>query len=312
MKNNNKTKAVKTPEQKKESRARARTLLADLLLCTLGPLMYAVSVVCFVETMKFVPGGITTLAILVNYLIPALPVGMLVFAFNVPLFIMSWKAFGFRFIAKTVACSALLSVFIDLLTWLGGKYPVLIYSGDEKLLAAIFGGIIMGVGIGIVFLRGATTGGTDIIGRLLRLKLPHISVGKLVLASDLVVIVLAGILYKSVETVLFSLVIIFLNSLAVDEVVSGRNNSKMMLIMTSRPNEVMRDIMTEMDRGVSVLNAVGGYTGEERKMLMCVVRTHEVPQVRKLIEKYDEKPFIIVADSSEVLGEGFKSHKDTL
>ena len=307
-----KTKKVRTEEEKKALRARAGTLITDILLCTLGSLMYAVSVVCFIEPMQFVPGGVTTLAIIINYLVPVLPVGMLVFAINVPLFIASWKAFGFKFIAKTLGCSALLSVFIDVLTPLSKKFPFMIYSGDEKLLAALFGGLIMGAGIGIVFLRGATTGGTDIVGRLLRLKFPHVSVGKLVMASDLVVIALAGIIYRSFETVLYSLVIVFLNSLAVDYVVSGRNHSKMLLIMSSAPDRVMHDIMHELGRGVSVLDAVGGYTGEPRKMLMCVVRAHEVAQVRRIISQYDEKPFIIITDSNEVLGEGFKSYKDTL
>ena len=308
-------KEEKQKKQKKEKKfdsKKAGTVALDVVLCALGTLMYAVSVVCFIEPMQFVPGGVTTLAILINYLLPVLPVGMLVFVINVPLFIASWKAFGFKFIAKTLGCSLLLSVFIDVLTPLSRKYDFLIYQGDEKLLGAIFGGIIMGVGIGIVFWRGGTTGGTDIIGRLLRLKFPHVSVGKLVMVSDLVVIALAGIMYKSFETVLFSLVIIFLNSQAVDYVVSGRNNSKMMLVMTSKPDEVMQDIMNVIGRGVSVFDAVGGYTGEEKKMLMCVVRAHEVAQVRRVIAKYDEKPFIVITDSNEVLGEGFKAYNDTL
>ncbi|MBQ7639272.1 MAG: YitT family protein [Clostridia bacterium] len=298
--------------RKKFDGKRVRVFLMDAILCTLGTFMYAASVVCFVNPSHFVPGGLTTLAMIINYLVPFLPIGMLVFLLNVPLFIMSWKAFGFKFIAKTVVCSALLSVFIDALTALSAKYEFLIYSGSEKFLAAIFGGILMGGGIGIVFLRGGTTGGTDIMGRLLRLKFPHVSVGKLVMISDLIVILLAGLVYKSVETVLFSLVIIFLNSLAVDYVVSGRNHSKMLMILTHHHNEVKDDIMNTLDRGVSILKAKGGYTGEDKEMLLCVVRAHEVPEVRRIVAKYDERPFIIITDSNEVLGEGFKSHKDTL
>ncbi len=311
-------KPIITPEQKKELHRRAGTLALDVVLCALGTLMYSVSVVCFIQPKQFVPGGLTTLAILINYFLPFLPVGTLVFVLNVPLFLMSWKAFGFKFIAKTLGCSALLSLFIDVLTPLSQKYPAIIYSGDEKLLAALFGGIIMGIGIGIVFLRGGTTGGTDIIGRLLRLKFPHISVGKLVMASDLVVILLAGVTYRVrdgipfFDTFLFSLVIVFLNSMAVDYVVSGRNNSKMLLIMTAHPEEVTQGLMRELDRGVSVFDAVGGYTGAPRKMLMCVVRTHEVAQARRIVNRYDEKPFIVITDSKEVLGEGFKAFNDTL
>lgn len=298
--------------EKKGSRRRVGSIALDVFLCMLGTFMYAAGVVLFINPLKFVPGGVTTLAILINYLVPVLPIGMLVFLINVPLFIMSWKAFGWKFIGKTVGCSALLSIFIDALEPLTKKYGFLIYHGDEKLLAAIFGGILMGSGLGIVFLRGATTGGTDIVGRLLRLKFPHVPVGKLVMMGDLFVVVLAGLIYRSLESVLFSLVIVFLDSLAVDYIVSGRNHSKMVLIMSSDPEAVMRDIMTTLGRGVSVFDVTGGYTGEEKKMLMCVVRAHEVAHVRQIIEKYDEKPFIIISDSSEVLGEGFKSYKDTL
>ena len=304
------TKPLKKNE--KTQRRRAGSIALDVLMCALGTFMYAAGVVCFVNPLKFVPGGVTTLAILINYLVPVLPIGMLVFLINVPLFLMSWKAFGWKFIGKTVGCSAMLSIFIDVLEALTKKFDFLIYHGDEKLLAALFGGILMGAGIGVVFLRGATTGGTDIVGRLLRLKFPHVPVGKLVMVGDLIVVVLAGIIYRSLESVLFSLVIIFLDSLAVDYIVSGKNHSKMLLIMSSRPDDVMREIMSTLGRGVSVIDAVGGYTGEAKKMLLCVVRAHEVAHVRQIIEKYDEKPFIIITDSGEVLGEGFKSYKDTL
>lgn len=297
---------------KKIDAKKVRTLMADGVLLALGGFMYAVSVVCFVSPAQFVPGGLTTLAMIINYLVPLLPVGMLVFLLNVPLFIASWKTFGFKFIAKTLYCSLLVSIFIDLLTKLSEKYDFLLYNGGEKFLSAIFGGIVMGIGIGIVFLRGGTTGGTDILARLLRLKFPHLSVGKLVMMSDLAVVMLAGIVYRSIETVLFSLVVIFLNSLAVDYVISGKNHSKMLMILTRHHDEVKNDIMKTLDRGVSILKAKGGYTGEDKEMLLCVVRAHEVSEVRKIVAKYDDAPFIIITDSNEVLGEGFKSHKDTL
>ncbi len=284
----------------------------DYFICALGTLFYAAGVVCFVNPVKFVPGGVTTLAILVNHLIPALPIGAMVFALNVPLFIISWRVFGFGFISKTIFSTGMLSLFIDLLTSLSVRFPVLAYSGDEKLVAALFGGIFMGIGIGVVFLRGATTGGMDIVVRLLKLKFPHISVGKLVLACDFTVVLLAGLLYRSVNSVLYSVIVIFLSSIAVDYVVAGRSHSKMLMILTDKAPEITKEIVSTVDRGVTVLDVEGGYTGAAHKMLLCVVRTHEVAEIRKVVQKYDENPFIIITDSGEVLGEGFKSHKDTL
>lgn len=303
-------KKILTEKQKK--RRAAGVLVLDYVICALGTLLYAVGVVCFITPMQFVPGGVTTLAMLVNYLVPQLPVGVMVFAINVPLLIIAWRVFGFRFISKTLFATATLSLFIDLLTAVAAKYPVLVYSGDEKLVGALFGGIFLGAGVGMAFLRGGTTGGSDIIVRLLRLKLPHVSLGKLVLVCDFAVVALAGAVYGKIESVLYSVIVVFLAGFAVDYVISDRSLSKMLMILTDKPAEVTREITAVADRGVTVLHAEGGYTGEPKKMLLCVVRAHEVQQIRDIVKKYDEHPFIIITDSGEVLGEGFKSHVDNL
>ena len=283
----------------------------DIFLWVLGTLLYAVSVVVFVRPLQISSGGLTGLGIIVNHLFPFIPIGAFNFVMNVPLFIAAWRVFGMKFIARTIAATALLSGQIDLIAHLAQRFGW-VYTGEDTLVGAIFGGVIAGIGLGVVFLAGATTGGFDIAGRLLKLKFPHIAVGKLILMCDATVVVLTAIMYKSFESLLYSIVTVFLISVALDYVIKERDHSKMMLIITSHPDEVTADIMRVLGRGVSLIHAEGGYTHEEKKMLMCVVRTHEVPQIRKLIEKYDEKPFIIIADSSEVLGEGFKSHQDTL
>ena len=287
------------------------TSVTELLMCVAGTFMYALAVSLFVTPLKFAAGGVTGLGILVNYLVPFISTGTFVFAANIPLFIIAWRKFGFRFIARTVFSTALMSGFIDIITYAAGRYD-LAFHGEEKLVGAIFGGIIAGAGLGVVFLGGATTGGLDILARLLRLKFPHFSVGKLILICDFVVVVLSGIVYKSVESVLYSIIIIFLSSIAVDYVVAGRSHSKLLFIMTDSYEQVTRDIIDVCGRGVSILPAQGGYTGQDRKVLMCVVRAHEVSRVRAVVARYDEKPFIIITDSSEVLGQGFKAHNDTL
>lgn len=290
---------------------RVLSVLTQYLLCILGSFLYALAVSVFVTPLKFAAGGVTGLGILVNYAFPVISTGMFVFAANVPLFLISWKKFGFRFIARTVFATALVSVFIDLLAFLGEKYGWF-FNGEEKLVGAIFGGIIAGAGLGIVFLGGATTGGLDILARLLKLKFPHFSVGRLILICDFAVVLLSGIVYKSVESILYSIIIVFLSSLAVDYIVAGKDHSKLLFILTDSYEDVTRDIISVCSRGVSVIPAKGGYTGQDKKLLMCVVRTHEVARVRSVVAKYDENPFIIITDSSEVLGQGFKSHNDTL
>lgn len=304
-------KKMQNNKDKKQSLRRVTATVTEFAMCILGSLMYAVAVSLFVNPLKFVAGGVTGLGILVNYLAPVVSTGVFVFVANIPLFIISWKKFGFSFIARTIFATALTSVFIDVFHVLGEQYGWF-FAGEEKLVGAIFGGIIAGAGLGIVFLGGATTGGLDILARLLRLKFPHLSVGRLILICDFTVVLLSGIVYRSVESVLYSIVIVFLSSLAVDHIVAGRSHSKLLFILTDKSEEVTRDIIAICGRGVSVIPAQGGYTGQEKKLLMCVVRTHEVSKVRKVVASYDEKPFIIITDSSEVLGQGFKSHKDTL
>ena len=283
----------------------------DILLWAGGALLYAIAVVIFVRPQQISSGGLTGLGIIVNHLFPFIPIGTFTLVMNIPLFIAAWKFFGLKFIARTMVATAMLSVEIDALSGLAERFGWA-YTGSDTLMGAVFGGVLAGVGLGIVFLAGATTGGFDIAGRLLKLRFPHIAVGKLILLCDAAVVILNAVMYKSFESLLYSVVTVFLISVALDYVIKERDHSKMMLVVTSHPDEVTKDIMLQMGRGVSLIHAEGGYTGEEKKMLMCVVRAHEVPRVRKLIEQYDANPFIIIADSSEVLGEGFKSHKDTL
>ncbi len=290
---------------------RITTSVAEMLMCIVGTFMYALAVSLFVTPLKFAAGGVTGLGILVNYLVPFISTGTFVFVANIPLFIIAWRKFGFRFIARTVFSTALMSGFIDIISYFANRYD-LFFHGEEKLVGAIFGGIIAGAGLGVVFLGGATTGGLDILARLLRLKFPHFSVGKLILICDFVVVVLSGFVYKSVESVLYSIIIIFLSSIAVDYVVAGRSHSKLMFIMTDSYEQVTKDIIAVCGRGVSIIPAQGGYTGQDRKLLMCVVRAHEVSRVRSVVASYDKQPFIIITDSSEVLGQGFKAHNDTL
>ena len=301
----------KKSEGKKAGLLAFSKLAGSVLLWCLGAAMYSLSVVCFVTPLKISSGGLTGLGIIVNHLVPVIPIGTFVFVCNIPLFIIAWRVFGLKFIARTVAATTILSGMIDLITYLGTKFDW-IYRGSDTLMGSVFGGVLAGAGLGIVFLAGATTGGMDILARLMKLKFPHISVGKLVLACDFAVVALTGLVYRSVDSILYSLVVIFLSSVALDYVVSGRDHSKMLIIMTSSPDEVVKDIINDCGRGVSIIHAEGGYTGEEKKMLMCVVRSHEVARVRKLVQKYDPNPFIIITESSEVLGQGFKSHKDTL
>lgn len=273
--------------------------LLDILICTAGALVYALGVNCFISPNEISSGGATGLAILANHLWNV-PIGSAMFAINIPLFIISLIVFGKSFIVKTLFSTFMTSLLIDL-----GAYFMPVYEG-EKILAALFGGALLGVGLGIIFTRGSTSGGTDILGKLLKKAIPHLSMGRLVMICDLCVVLLAGVVYKNIESILYATIVFFVSSKTIDFVLYGSDRGKMMMIISSKSDEIAKAITTETPRGVSIVPVQGAYSGEEKHMLLTVVRPQEVTKMRKIVRRFDEKPFIIISDASEILGLGFK------
>ena len=175
---------------------------------------------------------------------------------------------------------------------------------------ALFGGVLAGAGLGLIYMRGATTGGSEIVARLLERKFRHIPIGRLILLVDAVVVGASAIVYRNVESALYAMVLIFVSSSVMDALVYGGDAGKMLLIMTKKEREVADRILAEMERGVTMLNATGAYTGDDRRVLLCAVRRSEVYKLRTLVADLDPDAFIIVASTDEVLGEGFKTPGD--
>ena len=276
-----------------------KELLLDILICSAGAFIYAIGVNCFVSSNEISSGGATGLAILANYLWD-FPIGTAMFVINIPLFIISFIVFGKSFIIKTLFSTFMTSLFIDT-----GALFMPAYEGD-KILAALFGGVFMGIGLGVIFTRGSTSGGTDIMGRLLKKALPHLSMGRLVMICDLFVVLLAGVVYKNIESILYATIVFFVSSKSIDLVLYGSDSGKMMMIISDNAEEIAKAITSETPRGVSILPVQGAYTGKAKHMLLSVVRPHEVAKMRKIVKRFDEKPFIIISDASEILGLGFK------
>lgn len=283
----------------KGKKINAKEILLDILICSAGAFIYAAGVNCFVSPNEISSGGATGLAILANHLWN-LPIGTVMFVINIPLFIISLIVFGKGFIVKTLFSTFMTSLFID-----AGTLFLPVYEGD-KILAALFGGAIMGVGLGVIFTRGSTSGGTDIMGRLLKKALPHLSMGRLVMICDLFVVLLAGVVYKNIESILYATIVFLVSSKSIDLVLYGSDSGKMMMIITDNADEIAKAITSETPRGVSILPAQGAYTGKAKNMLLSVVRPNEVVKMRKIVKRYDKNPFIIISDASEILGLGFK------
>ena len=284
---------------KSAKKINAKEVFLDIVICIAGSFIYAVGVNCFISSNDISSGGATGLAILINYLWD-LPIGASMFVLNIPLFIISFIVFGWQFIVKTLFATLSVSVLIDV-----GALFLPAYSGNT-LLAALFGGALMGVGLGVIFTRGATSGGTDILGRLLKKKFPHVSMGRLVMICDLFVVMLSGIVYRNIENILYATIVFLVSSKAIDFVLYGSDRGKMMMIISPKAKEIAKAITAETPRGVSILPVQGAYTGEEKHMLLSVVRPHEVATIRKIVRRFDEQPFIIISDASEILGLGFK------
>lgn len=273
--------------------------IRDLLFVTLGALLIAVAVNWVFVPNQIVTGGLTGIGILLEYALH-LPISVTTLLLNVPLFIAGWKilggqAFGF----KTLYGFLILAGFIQVTNAMR-TIPLT----DEPLLASIYGGVLLGAGIGIVFRGRATTGGTDLLARVAQ-KLTGISPGVLLLLIDGMIIASAAIMF-SVERILYALVSLYVTGKMIDMIQEGLSHSKVAYIISPFHDRIKSEILHSLDRGVTQLRAMGGYTGEDREILLCVVSRSEVTKLKDLVRFIDQDAFVIVSDAHEVLGEGFR------
>ena len=283
--------------------AHVKKALIPFLVITLGSAAYALGFVwCYVPN-GIAFGGITGVAQIINFLIPAFPIGVTVIVLNVPLFILGWKFIGGQLLVSSLYTMFISSIFIDVLTPLRDWQPM------EPLLACIFGGLLMGLSLGLIFQRGATTGGTDLIARLLKLKLKWLPMGKLLMGIDLTVIVLVAAVFRTLYAALYGLVALYITTIVMDGVLYGLDTAKVAYIISDK-NEVICDaIVRDLDRGVTILHGQGAYTRTEKDVLLCAFKQREIAAIRSAVKEIDPSAFLIVCDAHEVLGEGFRDYK---
>lgn len=272
----------------------------DILYYIIGSFIYSFAITAFISPNEISPGGFTGIATLVNF-VAHIPTGVVLLALNIPVLAVGFIKLGGWFILKTAIATVIMSVSLDISERLFPQFAM------DNILASLFGGILMGVGLSLVLLRGATTGGVDIIAKLINRRLRHISVGRLILIMDAAVILLAALVYKNVESALYSVVAMYASSRIMDTLLYGADKGKLMHIVTEQPDHICRAVNERLHRGITRIPATGGYTGECRTMLICTVRRHEAAAVHDIIHEYDPKAFIIVSDAGEIIGEGFKA-----
>ena len=271
------------------------------VVITLGSILYALAYNIFYAPNLVAMGGLTGLGQVLNALIPALPVGTTVFVMNVPLFFLGWKFIGGHLLVSSLYAMTFSSFAIDVMDMIYQFPPM------DTMLAAIFGGALLGAGIGLVFSKGATTGGTDLIARLLKLKFAWLPMGTLVLIPDFIVIVLAAIAFGKVESALYGLVSLFITSKVMDMVLYGMDSPKVAYII-SDSCKAITDAVMAMDRGATILHGEGAYSGDEKKVLMVAFKQKEIVPLKEKVNEIDPHAFLIVCDAHDVLGEGFRTY----
>ena len=280
-------------------------LLGDIFTIAAGSVLYAASLNIFFVPNRIAPGGASGLATLAHELF-GVPVGLGVLAINLPLFLLGYRYLGRRFVGKTILAPLFMSVTIDITAAFLPRF-----TGDMPL-AALYGGVIGGTGLALVFMRGATTGGSDLAARLLGIRFPHVPMGHMILSLDLFVILGAALAYRQVESALWTLIALFVSSQLIDRILSGADTGKMLTIMSGRSGEIAARILEDVRRGVTFLKATGAYTGADQEVLLCAVRRQEVFRVRAIIRETDPDAFVVISEAGEIIGEGFKPLHDPL
>ncbi len=284
-------------------------LLKNFILMTVGALIYAFAIAVFLDPNHLAPGGVSGLSIIINSVVKfgdfQLGTGVWIFIINIPIMILGLIVFKFKFLVGTLYVTALSSAIIEVIA--RGFSHLIPDMHDHLLIAAAAGGALVALGIGLVFRGGGSTGGFDIIVKLLRRKFRHMKTGVLYLALDATVLVLSAVVFHDVLVAMYAAVTVFTNSTVLDMVLYGKDNAKLVYIITDAPEAVSNRLMKEVETGLTVLHGEGAYTKKDKKVLMCVLHDHQYPRLRDIVKQEDKHAFLIVTKATEIFGEGYKN-----
>ena len=275
--------------------------LKNALLIVVGCALMGLAYALFLIPHHFVPGGVSGVAIMVNYF-SGLPVGALIIVLNVPVFLLGLKTMGKKYVLNSLAGMVLSSAFIDLFD----RVLDLPSATDNTVLAAIYGGVMLGIGLGIVFRGRASTGGSDIIGMVLS-KHTGMSIGFGIMVADFLVISASGLAFGSLEAPLYGYLVLFLSTKVIDMVLEGWNHTKLVLVTSSRTGEIAEYILNVLDRSGTALRSRSLYLNREGEIILTVIHRKQLPDLRAFIKRTDPEAFVVINDTYAVLGKGFRS-----
>lgn len=293
-------KPKKTPEERKKAVLR---WIVDIILIIFGSTVYSMGLHCFSAPNDIAAGGVAGISTLINA-VADINIGILYGIINIPLIIV-----GFIFLGKKMMVKTFLSVIVTTLMTDYGLAAIPAYENGDRLLASVFAGILFGIGLGVVYLREGTSGGTDIINKLINKKYPHFSLGAIMLGTDAVIICASMLVYGTVEAGLYAIIAIFICSKVMDMILYGSFEGKMLLIFSDRYHEISEYVMKTLDRGVTWLNATGAYSEKSKQVICCAVHKNEYSKIKRKVKEIDPHAFIIITNAGEVLGEGFQANQ---
>ena len=278
-----------------------KTIAMDLLVDLIAGIAFGISVNVFTAPNHIAPGGVTGFATLMNYIF-GVPIGLMSFCINVPLLLIGVRVLGKEFFFRTLKSVVIINFSVDVIV------PMMVqgyvYTG-EKIMAGLMGGVLMGVCVGSVLQRGSTSGGLDIVGRVVRKKMPQFSIGKIMFAGDFTILVVSMLVYKNIESGLNGLICIFVSSKVVDYLLYGMEKGMMLYVISNKAEEIAKEIMSSIVRGATMIQAEGAYSRDPKKVVLCAIKEHQYPEVKRLIKQIDPNAFLMVNDAHDILGSGF-------
>lgn len=276
-------------------------LVWKYFLVVIGSFVYSVAFQCFLFPNEIVAGGVTGIAMILNFF-THWPIGMMVVVMNIPLFALAWRQLGTDVLIGSLVGMAVSSAFVDLMSLTN-----LVLTTDP-MLAAIIGGVIKGAGLGMIYYYGATTGGIDIVAKLLRKKYSQLNFGTIVLILDVAIIAGYALVVGNYESAMYSVIAMFVVTKVIDLFLYGIDNSCVCYIISDKSDALTHEIISgHVHRGVTILEGVGAYSHQEKHVIMCVIKRNQIPELRRTIKSLDERAFVIVTDAKNVFGTGFES-----
>lgn len=287
----------------------ALKILKQYLIITAGCIIFSASVALFLDANKIASGGVSGLAIILSHKTPLEMTGIWIIILNIPLFILGAVSFGRNFVISTLYSTIVSSLLIELFNFLFRKYLPLT---DDIIIAAVIGGAGMGLGLGLVFRMGSTTGGTDILVKFLRKKFRYIKTGVISLIIDLVIIGISFIFFKDFKLTFYTVLSLIVTTIALDWVLYGTESAKLVYIITDGEHapQLIEKILKELEISATFIDGEGAYTGNQKRIIMCAIKKMQYPKLCDYIHEIDPRAFTIVTSAKEIYGEGYKNHKD--